>query len=99
MLSHSASKLLSIHHELLAIGQLTPSWPQMKRLSICGQILILSCASGALYPNEAGELFSKLFRLVESHRHIWDSAGHLVDGFRRAAKALGGCLSSEAVFR
>lgn len=72
------------------MGKLDPSWPQLKRIITCGQVLIICCAKGEIHALESAGVFSRLIDLLEGHVSLWPIAGEAVTGFRRAAKSLGG---------
>lgn len=88
-LLRSASNIIHIHSELAHMGKLDPSWPQLKRIITCGQVLIICCARGEIHALESAGVFSRLIDLLEGHMTLWPSAGEAVTGFKRAAKALG----------
>lgn len=72
------------------MGKLDPSWPQLKRIITCGQVLVICCAKGEIHALESAGVFSRLIDLLEGHVGLWPVAGEAVTGFKRAAKALGG---------
>jgi hypothetical protein len=89
IVSHCLAQIIYIHHELALIGHLNPSWPQLRRFSICGQLLVLSCSINLYQPQQAVELFEKLLFLMEAHKQSWASAGDLLRGYQTAAAVLG----------
>lgn len=90
-LSRAASHIIHLYTELNSFGRLDPSWPQLKRIDTCGQILILSCSKGELHPLEAQTLFEKLVKLLEAHVETWPDAADTAHGFVKAVRALGQC--------
>ena len=90
IIAHSTSSMIYIHHELITAGYLYPSWPQMRRLAIISQLLVILTAEGEIPAAHAGELFGKVVQVLEAHRSGWaGAAGRLLEGLRRAGLALG----------
>ncbi|OXG97133.1 hypothetical protein C345_02414 [Cryptococcus neoformans A2-102-5] len=56
-IARAITQILHIYARLIAIKQLNPSWPQIQRLVVCGQLLILCHESGELRSYEAQTLF------------------------------------------
>jgi hypothetical protein len=71
------------------MGKLDPSWPQLKRIITCGQVLVICCARGEIHALESAGIFSRLIDLLDSHTTLWPSAAEASAGYKRAAKALG----------
>ena len=94
-LSRAASHIIHLYTELNSFGRLDPSWPQLKRIDTCGQILILCCSKGDLHPLEAQNLFEKLVKLLETHVETWPDAADTAHGFVKAVRALGQCIQSQ----
>lgn len=88
-LLRSSSNILDLYSELSDIGTLNPSWPQMKRIVICGQVLVLCCSRGEAHAKESAPLFERLLDLLDKHRSVWPSAEQSVTGFYQAANSLG----------
>lgn len=88
-LLRSCSNIIHIHTELSHMGKLDPSWPQLKRIITCGQVLIICCARGEIHALESAGIFSRLFDLLEGHIALWPSASESLGAYKRAAKVLG----------
>ena len=89
VVTNAASQIINLYASLHARGHINPSWPQLKRFSHCGQIMILACVSGDMHRRD-GEIFlSRLLALIEAHVHVSPKAVDLAHGFRQAALALG----------
>lgn len=71
------------------MGKLDPSWPQLKRIITCGQVLIVCCVKGEIHALESAGIFSRLIDLLEGHMSFWPIATDAVVAFKRAAKSLG----------
>lgn len=71
------------------MGKLDPSWPQLKRIITCGQVLIICCARGEIHALESAGIFSRLIDLLEGHMSFWPIATDAVAAYKRAAKSLG----------
>ena len=71
------------------MGKLDPSWPQLKRIITCGQVLIMCCARGEIHALESAGIFSRLIDLLDSHATLWPSAADAATAYKRAAKVLG----------
>ena len=90
IVAHSTVAIVYVHHELINIGYLFPSWPQMRRLAIISQLLVLFVDSGEISGPHADELFTKVIQVLDAHRSGWaTAAGRLVEGIKRAGVALG----------
>jgi hypothetical protein len=74
------------------MGKLDPSWPQLKRILTCGQVLILCCARGEIHALESAGIFTRLFELLESHIALWPIASEALSAYKRTAKVLGESL-------
>jgi len=88
-LLRSCSNIIHIHTELSHMGKLDPSWPQLKRIITCGQVLIICCARGEIHALESAGIFSRLIDLLDSHATLWPSAADAATAYKRAAKVLG----------
>jgi hypothetical protein len=88
-LLRSCSNIIHIHTELSHMGKLDPSWPQLKRIITCGQVLVMCCARGEIHALESAGILSRLIDLLESHTTMWPNAADAVVAYKRAAKALG----------
>ncbi|ORY27117.1 hypothetical protein BCR39DRAFT_589368 [Naematelia encephala] len=87
-LCRAVSQILNCYTELHNLKQLNTSWPQLQRISTCGQILILCMAAGELHKLEAENLFNMLLCLIAEHRPAWPEAEMLLEGFRHAGRCL-----------
>jgi hypothetical protein len=88
-LLRSCSNIIHIHTELSHMGKLDPSWPQLKRIITCGQVLIMCCARGEIHALESAGIFSRLIDLLDSHATLWPSAADAAAAYKKAAKVLG----------
>ncbi|KIR99758.1 hypothetical protein L804_02390 [Cryptococcus deuterogattii 2001/935-1] len=89
-IARAVTQILHIYAELIAIKQLNPSWPQIQRLVVCGQLLILCYESGELRGYEAQTLFGMVVDLLDKHAPTWPVCEGLAEGFQKAARAFGG---------
>jgi len=89
IVANAACQTLHLFGKLHALGQLNPSWPQLKRFSHCGQVIILAYLSGNLNHTEVGVSMRDLLYLLEGHVRVIPSAVNMADGFRLAVAALG----------
>lgn len=88
-LSRSLASILNIHTDAASIGKLDPSWPQLKRITVCGQILVLCCSRGEIHRLEGADLFQKLIALLQAHVDFWPTAAEAIRAYRAAAAKLG----------
>ncbi|ODO04890.1 hypothetical protein I350_05500 [Cryptococcus amylolentus CBS 6273] len=88
-ISRAITQILQVYGELIEAGQLNPSWPQIQRLVVCGQLVILCSRSGELRHLEIQDLFDRLVEALEKHGATWDTCLALAEGFRKAALSLG----------
>jgi hypothetical protein len=92
LVTHSLTQMVYLHYELVTNNFLHPSWPQIRRLAIMSQLLVLCTAQGEISTPQAEELFGKVFKVLENHKSGWATAtGRLEEGLRRAGVALGMC--------
>jgi hypothetical protein len=82
------SRIFHVYYDIVEIQELNPSWPQVARLVVCGQLLILASHAEELHRREAEHLFKDLIHLLELHRHAWPSCQQLTLGIRAAARVL-----------
>lgn len=88
-LARSVSQILHTYSDLANIKQVRPSWPQVHRLVICGQLLILCHDAGELHVREAEVLFQLLVDLLAHHQPLWPVCLQLLGGFSAAAASFG----------
>ncbi|WVQ83741.1 hypothetical protein IAT38_005885 [Cryptococcus sp. DSM 104549] len=89
VVARAITQILHIYAELVSIKQLNPSWPQIQRLVVCGQLLILCHESGELRAYEAQTLFGLVVDLLDKHAPTWPVCDGLAEGFQRAARVFG----------
>lgn len=77
------------YSDLISVNQLNPSWPQVQRLVICGQLLILAHDAGELHRREAQTLFQLLHDLLLKHQDTWPICAELIIGFKAVANVFG----------
>lgn len=88
-IARAITQILHIYAGLIAIKQLNPSWPQIQRLVVCGQLLILCHESGEIRSYEAQTLFGMVADLLDKHAPTWLVCEALAEGFQRATRAFG----------
>jgi hypothetical protein len=89
VLIRAVSQILHTYEDLTSFDQLRPSWPQLRIITTCGQILILALAAGELQRTEATRLFGLVFDFLGRHCELWSCATELLVGFKRAAAVFG----------
>lgn len=89
MLARAASQILYTYADTLAAGYLNPSWPQLQRLVVVGQLLVLCHDAGELHRAEAAALFRLLLDFLARHEDAWPVCSELILGFRAAVRAFG----------
>jgi hypothetical protein len=87
--TRSAINILNTHSEAALMGKLDPSWPQLKRIITCGQVLVICCARGEIQAMEGVDLFLRLIALLEAHLDFWPIAAEAILAYRDAASRLG----------
>lgn len=92
MITRAVSQIFQSYSDLVAIGNLNPSWPQLQRLVVCGQLLILCHEAGELHRREATLLFQMLLEFLEKHLDTWPTCAELILGYQAVAKAFGKLL-------
>jgi len=89
ILTHAAIQIIHLYADLHAQGHINPSWPQLKRFSHCGQILLLAGASGDIHRRDGENALERLLTLIEAHVVVISQASEMARGFHHAANALG----------
>lgn len=79
------------YSDLISVNQLNPSWPQVQRLVVCGQLLILAHDAGELHRREAQTLFQLLHDLLLKHQDTWPICAELIIGFKAVTRVFGEC--------
>lgn len=90
-ITRSVSQILYTYVDLATCQQLNPSWPQVQRLVVCGQLLVLCHEAGELQSRESRTLFVMLVDMLRRHEDTWSMCGQLAQGFTAAAQAFGTC--------
>lgn len=88
-IARAVTQIFYAYSDLVSARQLKPSWPQLHRLVICGQLLILCHDAGELHRREAEILFQLLIDLLAQHQGLWPIASQLIGGFCAAASSFG----------
>jgi hypothetical protein len=88
-LLHSTTRIIYLYTELQAIHLLHPSWPQLRRLSACAKLLLLSSIEGVMHRIQAEELFTRLLSLVSDHCAGFRCAREMIIGIYQATDKLG----------
>lgn len=101
MVARSVSQIMFTYSALASQGYLNPSWPQLKRITVCGQLLILLCSSGEVGVVEANNLLKILVELLDGHATLWPIVASIKTTYAQAATVLGGStiLSAADKFR
>jgi hypothetical protein len=89
MVARSVSQIMFTYSALASHGYLNPSWPQLKRITVCGQLLILLCSSGEVGVLEGGQLLKILVELLDGHASLWPIVSSIKTTYAHAATALG----------
>jgi hypothetical protein len=92
-IARSVSRILYTYVDLAAANNLNPSWPQLQRLVICGQILIMCHAAGELQKRESRVLFRMLVDILRKHEDTWPVCSELVNGYSAAAHVFGAYIA------
>ncbi|KAL1410483.1 hypothetical protein Q8F55_004496 [Vanrija albida] len=85
-IARAVTQTLYTYAELISTHQLHPSWPQVQRLVVCGQLLILCHEAGEFHVHEAPKLFQMLVDALDKHEPTWPVCGELAAGFSAAAR-------------
>lgn len=88
-IARSISQILYTYVDLAAANHLNPSWPQLRRLVVVGQLLILTHEAGELQRRESRTLFRMLIDILGRHEDTWPICSELVLGYSAAAHAFG----------
>lgn len=94
-ITRSVSQILYTYDDLAASYQLNPSWPQVQRLVVCGQLLVLCHEAGELQKRESRTLFHMLVDMLRKHEDTWPICGELALGFVAAAQVFGKSCAPE----
>lgn len=88
-ITRAVEQIMYSYSDLISVNQLNPSWPQVQRLVICGQLLILAHDAGELHRREARTLFQLLHDLLLKHQDTWPICAELIIGFKAVARVFG----------
>lgn len=89
ILARSVSQIIHAYSNLASYGYLNPSWPQLRRISICGQLLVLLAASGEIGTFEGNQLLPLILNLLDGHAALWPIVHEMKLAYRQAAQVLG----------
>lgn len=64
-------------------------WAQLRRITTCGQLLVLCHTARELSRHETEELFAIVLSLLKEHVGIFDFVGELIHSFESVAALLG----------
>lgn len=88
-ITRAVTQILYAYSDLVSIQQLKPSWPQVQRLVVTGQLLILCHEAGELHRREAEILFQLMLDLLAQHQTLFPVCLQLIGGFAAAAASFG----------
>lgn len=88
-IGRAVGQILNTYVDLISINHLNPSWPQLQRLVITGQLLILCYDAGEFHKREGQQLFQLMIDLLDKHQNTWPVCSDLILGFQAAAQAFG----------
>jgi len=94
VVARSVTQILYTYSSLATYGYLNPSWPQLKRITVCGQLLILLCASGEMDTLECNHLIKIIIRLLDGHAILWPIVSSIKVTYAQVARVLGEQMSS-----
>ena len=89
VVARSVTQILYTYSSLASYGYLNPSWPQLKRITVCGQLLLLLCASGEMSSLECCHLIKILVELLDGHATLWPIVSSIKATYAQAAVVLG----------
>ncbi|GMK58681.1 hypothetical protein CspeluHIS016_0601230 [Cutaneotrichosporon spelunceum] len=85
-ITRAVEQIMYSYSDLISVNQLNPSWPQVQRLVVCGQLLILAHDAGELHRREAQTLFQLLHDLLLKHQDTWPICAELIIGFQAVTR-------------
>ena len=91
-MARAAGHILWIYHRLASVARYQPSWPQLRRIVTCGQILILSWTLGDAQHAETKTLYEMFQRLLRIHMDRWPISRELGTAFSSVATLNGRCV-------
>ena len=89
VVARSVTQILHTYSSLASLGYLNPSWPQLRRITVCGQLLLLLCASGEMSSLECSHLLKILVELLDGHAALWPIVTSIKAIYAQAAVVLG----------
>jgi len=89
VVARSVTQILHTYSSLASLGYLNPSWPQLRRITVCGQLLLLLCASGEMSSLECSHLLKILVELLDGHAALWPIVTSIKATYAQAAVVLG----------
>lgn len=88
-IARAVEQIIYTYVDLVSIDQLNTTWPQLQRLVIAGQLLILCYDAGEFHKREAQTLFQLLIDMLLQHQGAWPQTSDLIAGFKSAAQVFG----------
>jgi hypothetical protein len=89
VVARSVTQILHTYSSLASYGYLNPSWPQLKRITVCGQLLLLLSASGEMSTLECSHFIKILVELLDGHAALWPIVSSIKATYAQAAVVLG----------
>lgn len=89
VVARSVTQILHTYSALAAHGYLNPSWPQLRRITVCGQLVILLCSSGEMGTLEGEQMLGILIELLDGHASLWPIVSSIKATYVQAAGVLG----------
>lgn len=89
IVARSLSRILTTYASQSASGLFHACWTQLRRITTCGQLLVLCHTARELSRHETEELFAIVLSLLKLHLGIFDFVGELVRSFESVAGLLG----------
>lgn len=95
IVARSLSRILTTYASLNANNLFHACWAQLRRITTCGQLLVLCHTARELSRHETEELFAIVLALLKEHVGIFDFVGELIHSFESVAALLGEYTKAE----
>lgn len=89
ILARAVTQIIHVYSQLASYGYLNPSWPQLRRISVCGHLFILLTSSGEFGLVEANHLLRHFLPLLDGHVALWPVVRDMKSAYCKAAQLLG----------
>lgn len=89
IVARSVSRILTTYASLNANNLFHAYWAQLRRITTCGQLLVLCHTARELSRHETEELFAIVLALLKEHMGIFEFVGELIHSFESVAALLG----------